>query len=311
VPLQNRPGLLIETHMLKEYKVRVDGTYRLLEATLRLMNEEHTSLRNAVRKADKEVAEGLRDPYAVKYDQVDTPNVSIPYLGFRQQNEQSEISGTTRVKYTREPYEASVPRYDSVRASALIRPPAAYLIPAQWKEVIERLKMHGLRLERLTAPATVDVEEYRFSKASWAKTPFEGRHAVSYSVDTLQRRRMFPAGTIVCPLSQRAAKVAIHALEPQAPDAFAAWGFFDAVFEQKEYAEDYVIEAMAPAMLAADSSLARLFREKLSSDSAFAKNPGARLNFFYEHSPYWDDAVNLYPVARLMRDQKLPTEPVR
>jgi hypothetical protein len=171
--------------------------------------------------------------------------------------------------------------------------------------------MHGLQLERLTAATTVDVEEYRFSNASWAQSPFEGRHAASYRVDTVQRRRTFPAGTIVCPMRQRAAKVALHALEPQAPDAFAAWGFFDAVFEQKEYAEDYVMESMAPAMLSADSALARQFREKLRTDSLFAKSPGARINFFYQHSPYWDDAVNLYPVARLMREQVLPTEPLR
>jgi murein tripeptide amidase MpaA len=311
VPLQNRPGLLIETHMLKEYKTRVDGTYGLLEATLRRMNEEYVSLRNAVRLADKEVAKGIHEAYAVRYDQVDTPSDTISYLGFRQQNGPSEISGTTGIRYTREPFEAHVPRYDSVRATTLIRPPAAYLIPAQWKDVAERLKMHGLQLERLTAATTVDVEEYRFSNASWAQSPFEGRHAASYRVDTIQRRRTFPAGTIVCPMRQRAAKVALHALEPQAPDAFAAWGFFDAVFEQKEYAEDYVMESMAPAMLSADSALARQFREKLRTDSLFAKSPGARINFFYQHSPYWDDAVNLYPVARLMREQVLPTEPLR
>jgi hypothetical protein len=30
--------------------------------------------------------------------------------------------------------------------------------------------------------------------------------------------------------------------EPRAPDSFAAWGFFNAHFDQKEYMENYVAE---------------------------------------------------------------------
>ena len=47
------------------------------------------------------------------------------------------------------------------------------------------------------------------------------------------------------------------------------------------------------------STLKREFEERLQSDESFAKNPGARLNFFYRRSPYWDAALNVYPVARL------------
>ena len=43
--------------------------------------------------------------------------------------------------------------------------------------------------------------------------------------------------------------MAAHLLEPQGPDSFVAWGFFDAIFEQKEYGEDYVVEKLARDML--------------------------------------------------------------
>jgi hypothetical protein len=35
-------------------------------------------------------------------------------------------------------------------------------------------------------------------------------------------------------------------LEPQAPDALAAWGRFNNAFEQKEYMEEYVAEEGRP-----------------------------------------------------------------
>jgi hypothetical protein len=159
----------------------------------------------------------------------------------------------------------------------------------------------------LKKPTELEVEMYRFSNAKWQQNPYEGRHSVTFSVDKINEKHTFPAGTAIIRLNQRAARVAIHALEPEAPDAFVAWGFFDAIFEQKEYTEDYVMEPIAREMLANDSTLKQEFESKLKSDTTFAKNPFARLNFFYQHSPYWDKQVNLYPVARLIKDVRLET----
>ena len=171
--------------------------------------------------------------------------------------------------------------------------------------------MHGVHLERLKEPITVEVESYRFSDIKWQEKPYEGRHTVTYKTEKFKETRTFPAGTVVTPLNQRAARVAVHALEPDAPDAFVAWGFMDAIFEQKEYAEDYVMEALAPEMLSKDSQLKDEFETRLRTDTSFAKSPSARLDFFYRRSPYWDRQINLYPVARLMSDITLPIEPLR
>ncbi len=308
VTLQNRPGLLIETHMMKDYRTRVEGTYRVLEETARLINEEFQSLRTAVRDADARTIEDVRHPYPLDYQSVDTPSGSTRFFGFKQRNEASDVSGTTWIQYTKEPFDTVVPRYDSIRSTRSIQPPVAYLIPRQWTEVVARLQLHGLKLERLKSGVELNVEMYRFSEAKWAQAPFEGRHQTSYTVKTIRRKEFFPAGTLVLRLGQRASKVALHALEPDGPDSFAAWGFFDAIFEQKEYAENYVMEPMARAMLEKDPNLMQEFELKLTSDSTFARDAFARLNFFYQHSPYWDDRVNLYPIARLMQETPLATE---
>ena len=114
----------------------------------------------------------------------------------------------------------------------------------------------------------------------------------------MRERRTFPAGSVVVPVAQPAGFVAIHLLEPQSPDSFVAWGFFNAIFEQKEYGEDYVLEKLAREMLAKDENLRREFEQKIATDPKFAASATARLNFFYERSPYWDKQINLYPVGR-------------
>ena len=93
----------------------------------------------------------------------------------------------------------------------------------------------------------------------------------------------------------------MHLLEPDAPDSFVAWGFFNAIFEQKEYGEDYVLEKLAREMLSKDENLRREFERKITSDPKFAASTRARLNFFFERSPYHDQQFNLYPVGRVTR----------
>ena len=52
-----------------------------------------------------------------------------------------------------------------------------------------------------------------------------------------------------------------------------------------------------------DENLRREFEERLK-DEKFAKSPRARLNFFYERSPYSDKRIGIYPVGRIVKEIK-------
>ena len=88
-------------------------------------------------------------------------------------------------------------------------------------------------------------------------------------------------------------------LEAKAPDSLLSWGMFNNAFEQKEYMEDYVAEHVAREMLAKDPALADAFKKKISEDPKFAKDPKARLQYFYKLHSAWDEELNKYPVIRL------------
>jgi hypothetical protein len=117
----------------------------------------------------------------------------------------------------------------------------------------------------------------------------------------------FPKGTAVIFMNQPAAKVIAHMLEPKAPDSFVFWGFFDTIFEQKEYVEAYVMEERARLMLASDDELKAEFESKMLSEPLFADDPGAILNWFYRNSPYWDQNMNVYPVGKIYNTEVLKT----
>jgi hypothetical protein len=303
VPLRNRPALLIETHMLKDYRSRVRGTYDLLRFMLEEVNRDHESLLRAGRVADEEATgEGRAyDParrYPLRFELTDK-TVPFQLKGVESRRELSEVSGEVRVIFGKKPLDLTVPLYDDARVTAAVAPPLYYIVPVEWTSVIDVLAAHGLKLQRLAAPATLEVESYRFSDIKWASLPFEGRIIATYKTTKVRERMTFPARSVVVPLAQPAAHVALHLLEPDGPDSFVTWGFFNAIFEQKEYGENYVLEKLAREMMAKDEKLKREFEQRLLNDPKFAASANERLKFFYERSPYWDAQLNLYPIGRI------------
>ncbi|HEU4595997.1 MAG TPA: M14 family metallopeptidase [Pyrinomonadaceae bacterium] len=308
--VRNRPALLIETHMLKEHRSRVRGTYDILRAALEEVNRDPEGLMRAGRLADEQIAKdgraydaSKRLPLSVTLTETTTPML-LKGLEFRL--EKSEASGAERVVWGTKPVDTTVPFYATARPAVSVAPPLAYIIPPQWKEPIEVLAAHGLRLQRLAAPATIEVESYRFREVKFGASSFEGRVLVSFKVELVRERRTYPAGSVVVSLAQTAARAALQLLEPEAPDSFVSWGFFNPIFEQKEYAEDYKLETLAAEMLKKDEALRREFERRVASDPKFAASPSERLRFFYERSPYWDTQLNLYPVGRVTTNTRLP-----
>jgi hypothetical protein len=111
--------------------------------------------------------------------------------------------------------------------------------------------------------------------------------------------RDIPAGSIFVPIAQPRSRLAMTLLEPLDPDSFLSWGFFNGYFEHKEYMEAYVNEDVAKQMLDKDPTLKDEFTKKLASDAEFARDPEARLEFFYRRYPSWDERFALYPVYRV------------
>ncbi len=223
-----------------------------------------------------------------------------------------------RVEYSHEPWNVSLPFQTGFKVTAETALPAAYIIPSQWTEVIDVLAAHQVAMERTTAAWAGDVETYRCGGMTWQDPPFEGRHPTfngeamrgpgKFGSCVLVRERMsFPAGSAVVRLNQRLSKVAVEWLEPAGPDSAMQWGFFDAIFEQKEYGENYAVESLAREMMAKDPKLKAEFEKKVASDPVFAGSPYARLNFFYERSPWYAaNRVGLYPVGRLLSLDGVP-----
>jgi len=324
VILENRPGMLVELHMLKDYKTRVTGNYELLRALMQVVNRDADKLIKLNADADADAARlgahplgNQQFPLRLSWSGETTPFL---FRGYHYTRQLSEVSGTMWVKYTHEPWDVSLPLATGFKVTASTVPPAAYIIPREWTTVIDVLAAHQVEMQRTAASWTGQVETYRCGGMQWNRAPFEGRHPLFPGEAAIEPGRFghcdlvtetvtYPAGSAVVQLNQRLSKVALQWLEPEGPDSAMAWGFFDSIFEQKEYGEAYVLEKLAREMMEKDPKLKEEFERKIQSDPKFAADPYARLSFFYEHSPWFTaNRVGQYPVGRLTKLDGVPLE---
>ena len=300
--LRNRPGLLIETHMLKPYPQRVEATYECMLTTIEILNKESENLHALIRKADQYVSSEafIKAPFPLQFATRREDSTMVNFLGVEYNAVKSDLSGGDWFKYSNTPVVLHIPYFSVAHPVITAKLPYAYLVPAEWALVIERLKIHGIKVTELTRDATLRVTTCRFKNPKWQQNPYEGRHPMTnIEYDEVEETRTFSAGSALVEVMQPAGRIIPQILEPKGNGSFVYWGFFDATFEQKEYGESYVIEKMARQMMANDPNLKEEFEQKKATDSAFAKNPDLILNWFYNKSFYVDSRKGIYPVGKI------------
>ena len=298
--LRNRLGMLVETHSWRDYPHRVRQTRQTVDAVLDLIATHGRDWLRLAHEADARAADLTELPLTWR---TRDDAREIDFLGYAYTRTPSDISGALMTRYDEtRPEVWRLPLRDQI-VPGLVRaaPRAGYLVPAEhaaW--VADKLAQHGVRFERLAQdrPAHA-VQAFRATTVARDATTTEGHQRMTLAGRWADEVRDLPAGSLFVPLRQPLAALAMHLLEPDAPDSLAAWGRFATAFEPKEYMEPYVAEQVAREQLAASPALREAFEARLRDDPAFAANPKARLEFFHRRHASWDERLNLYPVLRL------------
>jgi hypothetical protein len=290
-----------EMHMLKPFKDRVLATYSLMNVMI-----AQASLRAAeiigMRKHD---IAADQDSSRLSLDwKVDTTHWDeLDFKGYSAETKTSAITGMPRLYYDHsKPFEKKVRFYDYFAADASAAVPAAYVIPQGWWTVTDLLALNGVRMRRLLHDTTMTVETYHIAGFESYPRAYEKHHKnTAIKVSTDQEAIHFLKGDYVISTDQPARRFLVEMLEPTGEDSYFAWNFFDAILQQKEGYSDYRWEDVAKVWIRDHPDVMTALEEKKRSDSAFAHNARAQLNFVYHRSPWYEPAHLRYPVYRLKR----------
>ncbi|MEX2608935.1 MAG: M14 family zinc carboxypeptidase [Gemmatimonadota bacterium] len=103
--------------------------------------------------------------------------------------------------------------------------PRAYVIPAEFAYVAEKLEAHGIEVSVLEEPMRVAGEQFAIS--AWGSERVRGYDIGRLEGGFVETVRDFPAGTFFVDMAQPMANAAFYYLEPQSEDGFVGWHVMD------------------------------------------------------------------------------------
>lgn len=296
-----------ETHMLKPFKDRVWSTYTFMKVMIETMQKDAKrigDLRKEAQDLDKK-----RTDFDLNWELDMEQKEMLLFKGYEAKYKPSEISGIDRLYYDRNaPFEKEVPFLNTYKNTLTISKPICYVIPQAYGEIIERLQWNGVEVKRLTEDLTAEMEMYYIRKYE-DRAAYEG-HYLHYNVEVEKKNQVqhYRKGDYVVFTNQATNQYILSTLEPQAPDSYFAWNFFDAILMQKEYFSSYVFEDLALEILKENPEIKTALEAKKKEDEAFAKSARAQLDFVYKRSVYYEKTHQLYPIGRVVTEVEITVE---
>jgi hypothetical protein len=290
-----------ETHMLKTYKQRVDATYALMESFIEFTSAHSAEIRTL--RDETKAAVKTQSVFPLGWTLDRSKSDEVRFKGFEATRKPSDISGQPRLFYDRtKPYEKAIKYFNDFNTKAEATKPDAYVIPQGWWKVIDLLKINKINMYRLGKDSSIEVESYRIEDYKTSARPYEMHHLNSdVKVSTKKTTISFRKGDYIVPMNQVGNRFLMEVLEPQADDSYFAWNFFDGILGQKEGYSAYAFEDIAFEYLQKNPELKKKLEERRSTDSAFARNGPAQLDFVFKHSPFYEPAHMQYPVYRIVK----------
>ena len=225
--LRNRVGILSEVYSYATFEDRVLASLRFVVETLDWAHAHAGDVREAVYAAEAELVVG--EPLAMRTARrwVEEENPSPVLLG-EVVEEPNPHTGKPMYRRTDVQTPTEMPVLGRFEAGEPVAAPAAYLVPADQEEAVERLRWHGIEMEPLAEDAVVEVEVFEVDSVRTAARAFQNRYEQELIGRYTAAAVTVPAGTLVVPVAQPLGRLAAILLEPRSDSGLAGWGLIGA-----------------------------------------------------------------------------------
>ncbi|MFN0086378.1 MAG: M14 family metallopeptidase [Blastocatellia bacterium] len=232
--LRNRLTILSEAYSYLDFKARVAVTEAFVEEILKYAAVHATEIRALIARVDEDAVRGRTAQQGVAFDlkPLDNPvNILVGEVE-KIKNPKSGKMMTAMIESKFAP--ALMPDYGLFAATRSAAIPRAYLFRNEdgMKIVISKLQAHGIPIEELTEPATVEVEKFMLEDVRRAARAFQGHAEVKVKGRGQKEAVEFPAGSILVRTSHPYAALIFYLLDPESDDGFVNWNFLDPYLEK-------------------------------------------------------------------------------
>jgi len=225
--LRNRVGILSEVYSYATFEDRVLASLRFVVETLDWAHAHAGAVRSAVYAAESEPVVGapLAMRTAGRWVEEEDP---APVLLGEVVEEPNPHTGEPMYRRTDAQTPTAMPVLGRFAFGEPVAAPAAYLVPADQEEAVERLRWHGVEMEALAEDAVVEAEVFTVDSVRTAERAFQGRYEQELVGRYTSATVTVPAGTLVVPVEQPLGRLAAILLEPRSDSGLAGWGLIGA-----------------------------------------------------------------------------------
>src|ERR1035437_10328289 len=228
--IRNRLGILNENYVYADFKSRVLGCYYLIHSLMEYTSSHKSEIKSMLNDVDKRtIARGanpaVTDSFAIEYKVRPSPDkVTIRTYEAELIN---DVNGWKNYKRTERQRDVTVPYYIDYYPTKNVRFPFAYLITISDPAITDLMKIHGIKLEKLSTDSKIEVQRFEISELKGAPKLNQGHYTNTIDGKYISGPLDFPAGTIVVRTAQPLGNLAAYLLEPQSNDGLVFWNFFD------------------------------------------------------------------------------------
>ena len=228
--LRNRLGILNENYVYADFKTRVLGCYYLIRSLLDYASANKSEIKKMLKDVDVKTVNrghnpGASDSFGIEFKVRPLPEkVTIKTY---EADLVTDANGRRSFRRSDRQKTVTIPYFIDYYASRNVKFPFAYLITIKDQEVLELLKIHGIRIEELTLPLKIPVEKFEISELKGSARLNQGHYTNTIKGRFLKDTIDFPVGTVVIRTAQALANLASYLLEPQSNDGLMTWNFLD------------------------------------------------------------------------------------
>jgi hypothetical protein len=123
--------------------------------------------------------------------------------------------------------------YGVFAATRAVAMPRGWLIPRalagspRLSAALDRLRMHGIRIEEVAAETQIAVERFSIADYTRAERTFQGRNEARLRGTFDKAQFTVEAGSLFIPASQPLARLAFYLIEPESDDGLVTWNIIE------------------------------------------------------------------------------------
>jgi hypothetical protein len=233
--LRNRFAILVENYSHADFKTRVMGCFGFIKSILLYSNLHAAEMQRMCRASDAKTQTGYcKEKFALEFKNEKLMELTIKSYQFKIE----KIKPEERHKYPPWYGDAIAKKTDILKDYKVdyfckavpvksIPLPGAYIILPFHDDIINKLKSHGITLEKIRKAVKLPVEHFVMKEIKPAKRLYQGHVFLSIKGHYEEKEVTVPENSYYVSMKQPLARLIPVLLEPESEDSLISWGFFN------------------------------------------------------------------------------------